>query len=106
MAEACRDAALPEPEFREESNGFSVWFYKDIYTESYLREMGLNERQILAMLFVKKRGLISVSEFGDIAQGVTKRTLQWDLSELTEKNLMTAVGERKARNYVLSYPPL
>ncbi len=105
MVEVCRDADLPEPEFREESNGFSVWFYKDIYTRSYLREMGLNERQIRAMMFAKERGSITVSDFADIAPGVTKRTLQRDLSELTEKDLMTAVGERKARKYVLSYPP-
>ncbi|MEM2116099.1 MAG: ATP-binding protein, partial [Candidatus Woesearchaeota archaeon] len=39
-----KEAKLPEPEFKEEMGGFSVYFRKDIYTEEYLRKMGLNER--------------------------------------------------------------
>lgn len=48
-----KEAGLPEPEYKEELGGFSVYFYKDIYTEENLRKMGLNERQIKAVLYVK-----------------------------------------------------
>ena len=49
----CKKAGLPEPEFKEEFGGFSVCFYKDIYTEEKLRKMGLNDRQIKAIKYVK-----------------------------------------------------
>ena len=39
----CQKAGLPEPEFKEEFGGFSVCFYKDIYSEEKLRKM--NNRQ-------------------------------------------------------------
>ncbi|WP_461834349.1 ATP-binding protein, partial [Desulfothermus sp.] len=44
-------ADLPEPEFKEELGGFSVYFRKDKYTEEYLRKLGLNERQIKAVMY-------------------------------------------------------
>ena len=43
-------------EFKEISNGFSVIFRKDIYTEDYLKSLGLNERQTKSVIFVKKGG--------------------------------------------------
>ncbi len=39
---ACLNAGVPEPQF-EEHQGFRVTFRKDIFTEEYLRELGLNE---------------------------------------------------------------
>ena len=56
IMEAMEEAGLPEPEFKEEMGGFSVYFRKDIYTEEYLRKLGLNERQIKAVMYVKEKG--------------------------------------------------
>jgi ATP-dependent DNA helicase RecG len=47
------------PEFKEVSGGFSVVFRKDIYTEEYLRNLGFNERQIKAVMYVKEKGKIT-----------------------------------------------
>ncbi len=38
-----KEVGFPEPEYKEELGRFSVYFYKDIYTEENLRKMGLNE---------------------------------------------------------------
>jgi ATP-dependent DNA helicase RecG len=46
IVEECQKAEISEPKFKEEFFGFSVYFYKDIYTEENLRKMDLNERQI------------------------------------------------------------
>jgi len=54
---------LPEPEFKEEMGGFSVRFYKDIYNEENLRKMGLNERQIKAVMYVKEKGKITNKDY-------------------------------------------
>jgi len=45
MIESLKSQGLPEPEFKEKMGGFSVRFYKDIYTEENLRKMGLLEQQ-------------------------------------------------------------
>ncbi|MCD5401471.1 hypothetical protein LR013_02595 [candidate division NPL-UPA2 bacterium] len=55
MRNACAKAGLPEPQF-EEYQGFRVIFNKDIYTQEYLRNLGLNERQIKAVMYVKEKG--------------------------------------------------
>jgi len=43
IIDLCKEQNLPEPDYKEEQGGFSVWFYKDIYTEENLRKMRLNE---------------------------------------------------------------
>jgi len=51
MVEWMKEAGLPEPEYKEELGEFSAYFYKDIYTEEYLREMGFNEQQIKTVIY-------------------------------------------------------
>ncbi len=62
MRNACVKAGLPEPQF-EEYQGFRVIYRKDIYTEEYLRNLGLNERQIKAVMYVKEKGKITNKEY-------------------------------------------
>ncbi len=50
---------LPELEFKEDFARFSGYFYKEIYTEYNLRKMGLNERQIKAVMHGKENGKIT-----------------------------------------------
>jgi len=44
---------LPEPEFEVRRGGLRVPFVKDLYTPERLRAMGLNERQVSAVLHAK-----------------------------------------------------
>ena len=55
MLKLCSLAGIPVPHFKEYQSGFLVEFRKDIYTEEYLRKLGLNERRIKAVMSVKKR---------------------------------------------------
>lgn len=87
----CKKAGLPEPEFKEEYGGFAVYFYKDIYTEENLRKMGLNERQIKAVIYVKEKGKITNSEY-QLYFGVKKRQATDDLRELESKALFERIG--------------
>ena len=73
MIDLCRAQELPEPEFREEGAGFAVIFYKDIYTEENLRKMGLNERQIKAVMYVKEKGKIAIADYKEISPDVSKK---------------------------------
>ena len=88
-----KEAALPEPEYKEEMGGFSVYLHKDIYTEEYLRKKGLNERQVKAVMYVKKKGEIRNKEYQELFN-VSKRTVTNDLDQLLKKNLVEKIGTR------------
>jgi predicted HTH transcriptional regulator len=59
----CREQGLPEPEFDADALQFRVRFLKDPYTPERLRRMGLNERQIQAILYVQRHGSIGTREY-------------------------------------------
>lgn len=91
MVEWMKEANLPEPEYKEEMGGFSVYFYKDIYTDENLRKMGLNDRQIKAVLYVKERGDITNKEYQQIC-GISARTATRDLADLVSRGIFEQVG--------------
>jgi len=92
MVEWMREAGLPEPEYKEEMGGFSVYFYKDIYTEDNLRKMGLNERQIKAVMYVKEKGKIANKEYQEI-NNISRQMATLDLSVLAAKGIFIRVGK-------------
>ncbi len=83
--------------------GFSVRFYKDIYTEENLRKMGLNERQIKAVMYVKKTAKITNKEYQENF-GIKKRQATDDLKVLEEKGIFEKVGTTgKGTYYVFMF---
>jgi len=102
MKEKCFDYALPTPLFFYKSSGFWVEFRKDIYNRDQLNELGLNERQIKAILYLKVNEKINNSDYQTL-NNVSKATATRDLSELTEKfKLLNRSGEVGAgTNYLL-----
>jgi len=99
MRKACMKAGLPEPQF-EEYQGFRVIFRKDIYTEEYLRDLGLNERQMKAVMYVKEKGKITNKEYREIT-GLSDEGARIDLGELTEKRVLQLRGKGRNAHYVL-----
>ncbi len=102
MKEQCFNYALPTPLFFYKSSGFWVEFRKDIYNRDQLKELGLNERQIKAILFLKINGKINNSDYQTL-NNVSKATSTRDLSELAEKfKLLVRSGDVGAgTNYEL-----
>jgi len=86
---------LPEPEFKEEFGGFSVCFYKDIYTEEILRKMGLNERQIRAVIYVKEKGKITNRDYQEL-NTCSRNTATNDLRKLIQKEIIKESGKKGA----------
>ena len=100
MIDACKNQNLPEPSF-EEYQGFRVIFRKDVYTQEYLRKLGLNERQINAVTFVKKEGKITNKKYQMLFE-VSKRTASNELKEIKEKNIFEQIGKTgKGTYYVI-----
>ena len=54
IIETCKEAGLSEPELIERDGGFLVTLFKDRFSEKQLQQLGLNERQVDALLFFKK----------------------------------------------------
>lgn len=102
IIELCKQHGIPLPDFKEVTGGFSVIFRKSVYTEEYLRDLGLNERQIKAVMYVKENNSITLSSFKAIAPNVSEKTLYRDLQELVNKGILKGFGEKKGRIYKIS----
>jgi len=101
MWKACEKAGIPEPKF-EEHQGFRVIFRKDIYTEEYLQKIGMNERQIKAVMYVKEKGKVTNKEYQRICN-ISERTATRDLSNLVSLGLFMQIGVTgKGTEYILT----
>lgn len=78
-------------------------FHKDPYTRKRLREMGLNERQVQAVLYIKDRGSITDREFRELT-GLSDEAARKDLVELTKRGLLRVEEEGRSTRYVLPKP--
>jgi ATP-dependent DNA helicase RecG len=68
-----------------------VVFYKDKFTKEFLQKMGLNDRQIKAVMYVKKTGKITNKEYQQIAN-VKERLSTMELNELVSKKILEKFG--------------
>jgi len=102
MQNLCTNAGIPRPDFKEFQQGFQVEFRKDIYTEEYLRGLGLNERQQKAVYHVKTAGKITNQELRELT-GVVIRTASRDLEDLVRKGVLMKMGKTgRSTHYVLA----
>jgi len=102
MLKLCSLAGIPVPHFEEYQSGFLVEFRKDIYTEEYLRKLGLNDRQIKAVNHIKENKIINLSSYKALIKNVSEKTLYRDLQDLVDKKILKEVGEKKGRKYELA----
>lgn len=65
------------------------------------REKGLNERQILAIEHLFQSGRMDIRGYEALCPGVSRRTLQRDLSDLESKGLVRHEGETNNLVYLL-----
>jgi ATP-dependent DNA helicase RecG len=101
MINYCKEAGAQEPVF-EEYQGFRVIFRKGIFNEEYLRGLGLNERQMKAVFYVKEKGKITNTEYQEISNTI-KRTASRDLAELVSLKIFEQIGTTgKGTEYFLS----
>ena len=101
IMKSLNNAGLPEPEFKEEFAGFSVYMMKNVYDKEYLLSLGLNRSQIQAVSYMQEHGSLTMSDFLRISPGINERTLRRYLVDLVDKKLIMAIGEKKGRRYEL-----
>jgi len=101
MKNQCIEANIPIPTISAKGHDFWVVFRKDIYFPEYLEDLGLNERQIDALIHFKSKGEIVNSEY-QTHFNVSERTARYDLINLVEKNLLIKTGDKKSAKYIFA----
>lgn len=84
ILDSCKLADLPEPEMKEQDGGLIITLFKDNLSEERLIKLGINDRQLKSIFFVKEKGKISNTDFQEL-YNVSKATATRDLTELVEK---------------------
>jgi ATP-dependent DNA helicase RecG len=84
-------AGYPPPEFEYTSLGFNLILRNDPYTGERLHSLGLNERQITAVNYLKSQGSISNQEY-QMLNNVRKATATRDLTTLVQNGILRKEG--------------
>ena len=101
MLEECKKVGLPEPLYEEDGGGMLITFRKNIYTAEYLAKLGLNDRQIKAVIHVKGNDSIVNAVYQKINY-TTKKTASRDLADLVAKKIFENIGgTTKSAIYIL-----
>lgn len=100
IIETCKAAGLPEPMLEERDGGFAVTLFKNNLTEEQLVKLGLNERQLKAVQYVKEKGEISTFLYAEVFN-ISERTARNDLAELAEKQVLKRIGDTNKAKYIL-----
>ncbi len=95
----CKEQGLMEPLFEEHRACFRITFLKDPYTPERLLAMGLNERQIEAVLYAKRHGSISNKQYQELTK-VSKRTASDELAYIVQKGVLIKTGGQRGRGTV------
>lgn len=85
---SCREAELPEPEIQPFDGGVLVTIYKDFLNVEQLKKMGLNDRQIKAVQFVKENDSISNSDYQKLNE-IGKTTATEELTHLVNLKIFS-----------------
>ena len=101
IIQSCTDAGLPEPDIQEIDGGILVTLYKDKYVIEQLKKLGLNDRQITAVEYVKEKSSISNSDYQNL-NNIRKTTATEELSKLVEFGIFNApVTKGRGAKYTL-----
>jgi len=97
---SCKEASLPEPEMKESDGGFLITLFNDVLTEEQLRKLGLNERQVKAILYIKEYGRITNKQYREIT-GLSDEGVRLDLNQLVNKELLSIKGKGRGAYYII-----
>jgi len=109
MLRQMADAGLPPPAFRETAAGFLVtlagqalegFAANSLDTREWAR-LGLNERQIAALVFLTEQRRITNRDLQELHPDVSPETLRRDMADLVERGMLLKIGDKRATYYIL-----
>jgi len=86
---SCQEAELPEPTIEAKDGGILVTLFKNKYDIEQLKKLGLSDRQIKAVEFVKENSVISNSVYQSL-NNIGKTTATEELAQLVELGIFNA----------------
>ncbi|MCK4303663.1 MAG: DUF4062 domain-containing protein [Candidatus Eisenbacteria sp.] len=98
MIALCREAGLPEPEFRQEGGQFVQALWRDWLTADVLASMGLNERQTKVVVAAQRERRITNQRYQEVT-GAGRTTAKRDLDDLVRKGLLVLMGAGRGAYY-------
>jgi ATP-dependent DNA helicase RecG len=98
MTEQCIVAGLPVPIITNKGSDFWITFRKDIYNAVELGLLGLSERQIKAVLYVKEKGRITNAEYQEINK-CSRNTASSELNDLVNKSILQSSDVKGAGSF-------
>jgi ATP-dependent DNA helicase RecG len=101
MATALRQAGFPDPEFDAGTVGrFRVIVRQDPFTETFLRGLGLSNRQLQAVAFIRQHGEITNRDYRELAN-LSDEAARKEIQQLRDRGILEAVGKGRSTAYVL-----
>jgi ATP-dependent DNA helicase RecG len=100
IIDSCLAAGLSTPDINEKEGGFIVTLFKDNLVEEQLVKLGLNQRQVKAVLYVKEKGKITNSEYQKI-NSIARRWTTVELADLVDKKILENIGYGAGSYYKL-----
>jgi ATP-dependent DNA helicase RecG len=91
IASLAKEANLELPEFVSESGEFRIILRKRVFTAATIEKMGLNERQVAAVLHTLESGRMTNREYQD-RWSVSRATAGRELGELVKKGVLIRHG--------------
>ncbi len=101
MIARCREAGLPEPEFRQDGGQFVQTLRRDWLTEAVFKELGLNPRQRQALVAARAERRLTTALYQGWTK-VSRATAKRDLDELVQKGVLIATGAGRGAGYEIS----
>ncbi|MGM0596596.1 MAG: Fic family protein [Myxococcota bacterium] len=83
-------------------NEIKMFGEKMIQKDNLVRKYKLNERQKLALEYIINNGDLNITEYQNLCSRVNRRTLQRDLSKLTNKQIITEQGKTNNKIYLFN----
>lgn len=101
IVSACNTAGLPKPIMVEEQGGFLCKLMKDINVVAEKERLNLNERQIKALVYVEKKGVITNKEYREL-NGIGKTVATKELVEMVSLGVLHPAKARgRGAKYLL-----
>jgi ATP-dependent DNA helicase RecG len=98
MIERCGEAGLPSPDFEERAGQFVATLWRDWLTDEVLSGLGLSDRQMKAVEYIKLHGHITNAEYQRVV-GCPPRTATRDLNEMVQEGVVELEGKGRGAQY-------
>jgi len=100
IIDSCKEASLPEPEMKAVDGGILITLFKDTLNEEKLRKLGLNDRQVKAVIYVKANGKITNKQYRELSS-LSDEGARLDLNQLVSKEIFSIRRKGRSSFYVI-----